>query len=106
MAVIETIKKEIRYKTGIIWQVGEQVKIEVMANKPTDTIMTNLTTGRTGLIPTRYLHRHFDGFIELTDNVISEAVMCDCQTIRGELIEPDGWDTDGMPSILLAMALI
>jgi hypothetical protein len=37
-----------------------------------------------------------------------EAAVCDsvCPSIGGETVEPDGWDSSGAPSWLLALGLI
>lgn len=46
-------------------------------------------------------------FISPTMDEIEDAV-CDsvCLSIGGETVEPDGWDSNGAPSWLLALGLI
>jgi len=53
-------------------------------------------------------------FVRITSAFISpsmdeiEDAVCDsvCPSIGGETVEPDGWDSEGSPSWLLALGLI
>jgi len=50
---------------------------------------------------------YFDGFVPVTNNVIEQACMdVTCQSLLGEEVEPDGHDSHGFPSILLAAGIV
>ena len=54
------------------------------------------------------LYKYFPEFIQVTDDLISTAMMDgEIPSLTGETeIEPDGHDSDGWPSILAACGLI
>lgn len=54
------------------------------------------------------LFRYFPEFIEVTPEAIDNAMMDgECPSMTGETgIEPDGYDSDGWPSILSAAGII
>lgn len=54
-----------------------------------------------------YLWKRFDGFQEFTREDLEGAVMdSTCPSLTGDTVEPDGWDSEGFPSILLACGIM
>jgi len=97
---------EIRFKDGTSWPVGEIVIVEVDRTNPRLAIIENYD-GETRKVQSVNLHKWFDDFISFGDDDI-EAAICDgiCPSLTGDQVEPDGWDSEGFPSILLAAGLI
>lgn len=59
--------------------------------------------------PTNSLGSIFYGFLKINDVVpfLKEAVEEGlCKTVKGNMVEPDGWDRQGFPSIILAEGMI
>lgn len=99
------VKKEIKWKDSMTFPVGAEVFVTV--KKETPTIASVRYNSVEKKMPTKYLYIHFEDFIEITYDVIEEAIMDGvCPSLIGQSVEPDGWDLYGFPSILLAMGLM
>ena len=57
-------------------------------------------------LPWKIAHKYFDEVIEITDEVICNAISDDCVTVLGDSIEPDGKDSEGYPSVLIAIGIM
>lgn len=56
---------------------------------------------------TEHLYVHFEEFVEVTMDMIQEAMMDgECLSMTGDTVEPDGWDSEGFPSILMAAGIM
>ena len=93
-------------KNGTRFSKGDLVEVTPPDEmKPWKTKITfngcNLT------INTLRLGRYFKGFDTFCPEDFEEAAMdCVAPSMTGERVEPDGWDSKGFPSILLAAGLI
>lgn len=100
------VSNPIRFKDGSEWTKGTPVIIEVKQDRPTRAILENLHTGEIKQVRSTSLNKWFDEFIEISQNDLELAVYdCECPSLLGDNVEPDGWDSEGMPSILLACGI-
>jgi hypothetical protein len=100
-----TLRKSITFKDGTIWEAGQDVIIEVKKESPSRAILC--LNGAPKTVRSASLHKWFDEFISFNMDDLEGAVMdCSCPSLTGVEIEPDGWDSDGFPSILLAAGVI
>ena len=100
------VKNSISFKDGTSWEPGTPVIIEVKQDRPTRAIIENLNTGESKQVRSTSLNKWFEEFQGFNMNDIEEAI-CDgvCPSLTGQDVEPDGWDSEGMPSILLAAGM-
>lgn len=101
------VKKSIIFKDGYLFPEGTDVIVSVEQDRPSVAILEEIATGIKKRVHSLNLHRYFNEFISCSMDEIEEAVTDgDCQSLTGESVEPDGWDSEGFPSILLAMSII
>lgn len=86
---------------------GELCTVEVDKRRPTVARLWAPSVGDFS-VQCRNLWRYFGEFLQVTDDMIEEAIMDgDCPSIYDfHEVEPDGWDPHGFPSILVAMGII
>jgi len=96
----------IKFKDGSAWTNGTPVIITVNQDRPTLAILENLNTGDIKKVHSYKLHIWFAEFQTISDEELQIAVFDGtCPSLTGENVEPDGWDSEGMPSILLACGI-
>ena len=100
----------IKFKDGTEWPAGTAVHIFVRRECPTMAILQKAVIADPATDVRRVrsisLFKWFDEFETYTMEDLEEAV-CDsiCPSLTGQSVEPDGWDADGFPSILLASGM-
>lgn len=102
--IIET-KKDIFLKSGKVIKKNSTVNVSVLKDKPWIAIVEkdNITCR----IKSASLHLLSNSFIEITESMLMDSIIDDCvPSLTGCYVEPDGWDPEGFPSILLAMGFI
>lgn len=101
------VDREIKLANGNAVPAGTMVNIFVEKKRPTFAEFFYQPVGAIR-ISCANLHNYFNDFINPTDEVLMEAVMDGvCPSIySGYDVEPDGWDEEGFPSVLLAMGLV
>lgn len=101
------VDREIKLANGATVPAGANVFIVVEKKRPTFASLFYKPVGDIR-INCANLHNYFNDFINPTDEVLMEAVMDGvCPSIySGYDVEPDGWDEEGFPSVLLAMGLV
>lgn len=106
--MITISRTQIRFKDGSVWEKGTMVEITV--NRMTPHIAQLALPGDETpprKVRSMNLYIWFDEFIEITEDVIQEAVMDGtCPSLLGDDVEPDGWDSAGFPSAMLAYGII
>ncbi len=104
------LKHSITFKDGETWKPGQTVIIEVNQDKPMVARLTSLINtdyGNYKKVRSTSLHRWFDEFISVTMDDLQESIFDgECPSLTGDSVEPDGWDSKGMPSILIAAGVI
>ena len=101
------VDRTIKLANGETVPAGVEVQIFVERKRPTFAKLYYSPVGDIR-INCANLWRYFDDFIKPTEDAITDA-LCDgvCPSIfQGVDIEPDGWDSDGFPSLLLALGMI
>jgi hypothetical protein len=100
-----TLRKSIAFKDGTVWEAGQDVIIEVKETAPMIAVLYR--DGMPKRVRSASLYKWFDEFISFGMDDLEGAVMdCSCPSLTGVEIEPDGWDSEGFPSILLAAGVI
>lgn len=95
----------LKFKSGEIWEVGTLVNVSVEEDRPFVAIVSK--NGDKKMIRSANLYHYFQGFIKYTEKDMEAGIMDGiCKSLTGARVEPDGWDSEGFPSILLANALI
>lgn len=98
---------EIKFKDGSSWPAGASIVLSVNRDKPTVTEAYNKATRETRKLMSIRLHRYFDEFLPVSMDELEIAMMDGiCDSLTGEQVEPDGWDRQGFPSMLLAAGLM
>lgn len=101
-----TVTKTVKFKSGKTLLPGKEIKVTVIS----DTIaeVTVLTDGDVYKVKMLDLYRFSDDFVKVTMDMVEEASMDSSMlSITGETgIEPDGHDSLGFPSILLAAGFL
>jgi len=100
-------RKEIRWFDGTSWSPGTEISVRADNKTPVFSFLTNVLTGQIKKIRTLHLCFYFAEFIPVSEDMLTEALMDgDCPSLTGQEVDPDGWDKEGFPSILLAAGLI
>jgi len=103
------LKRSITFKDGTTWKPGQTIIITVSEKRPTMAQMISHVNTDYGIyknVRSSQLYKWFDEFISFGMDDLEEAVCdCVCPSLTGDNVEPDGWDSNGMPSILLAAGL-
>jgi hypothetical protein len=100
-----TIKPVTLKKSGILIPENSPVFITVSEERPTKAKALFEEQKIIVFFDTVNLSRYFEGFIEVSIETLEDAVFDNCLSMTGEDIEPDGWDSQGFPSVLLAAGL-
>ncbi len=72
-----------------------------------DVLAEDGSIDKSFLIPSALLWKRFYGFQEFTQDDLQDTLFdSTCVSLTGDTVEPDGWDSEGFPSILLACGLM
>lgn len=101
------VENAIEFKDGSSWAIGTAVIVSVPSDAPRLAHLENIE-GEIRKVRSLNLYKWFPSdFPHFTEEDIMSALIDDiCPTLTGENVEPDGWDSEGFPSILLAAGLI
>lgn len=101
------VDRSIKLANDQIVPAGVEVHIIVERTRPTFAQLFYRPVGDIR-INCANLHHYFNDFIKPTEEIISEACFDGvCPSIFcGYDVEPDGFDEEGFPSVLLAMGMI
>jgi hypothetical protein len=98
------LKKEIKKKSGEVIPAGTSLHVYVERENPMVAWAENASFKVR--LPSASLQKYFDEFDEFGMDELEEAMFDGiCPSLTGESIEPDGWDSEGFPSILIASGL-
>ncbi len=109
--MITTLKKDTPLKNaGVVWLAGETIQVTTYETQgvkvPTYAWVENLDRGGKIACKMSQLHVLSSKFDPITEEAIAEAMMDSvCESMTGERVEPDGYDSKGFPSILMAVGL-
>jgi hypothetical protein len=97
------LSREMKLKDGTAHKVGSRACIRFEGTQA----VLNFGTGEFK-IKAKHLPTYFaDNFFMPTDEQLEEWVYDGvCESVRGETVEPDGFDSEGSPSWLVALGLI
>lgn len=102
-----TTIREIKFKNGEVWPVGTEVSISVEEERPSIAFLDTLTEAQPKRVRSTSLHLWFNEFVTITEEGVENAMFDgNCPSLTGEEVEPDGWDSEGFPSVLLALNII
>jgi hypothetical protein len=93
-------------KDGTTISKGTKVSVSFDQDRPHVARIT-LPSGKVVTTKAIRLMNFVTGFVRYTQHDVNNA-MCDdiCPSLRGYDVEPDGWDEEGSPSLLMALSLI
>ncbi len=98
-------EKEIKLKTGIL-PVGDITSVTVEKERPSVAILWSSSQNREIKVRSTRLHKWFPDFEAIEMGELEEAISDGvCTSLCGYNVEPDGWDSKGFPSKLLAAGL-
>ncbi len=102
------VEKEIKFKDGSSFPVGSDVLISINEHRPVAATIELINSGTQRIVRSANLQRYFPYHFPAFINADIEDAMADdvCVSLTGEIVEPDGWDSKGFPSILLAVGLM
>lgn len=102
----KALKKTLTLKDGTVFEKGTSFEISIKQEKPSVAVLSS-SSFREVQIKSSSLHKYFPGFvvpgIEFTDPDFDSCIV---PSLTGEMVEPDGWDEKGFPSILLSLGMI
>ena len=102
-----TSKNPITLKSGRVFPAGQNFNVLPSEDRPDFVAVCYPASGDSEFrIPYSKLPKYFNDFPPITEQEIEDAIMdfC-CPSISGESVEPDGHDSHGFPSWLLALGL-
>lgn len=101
------LKKDVTTKSGEVIPQGTECDITVERNRPTTAFLQIEGREKKIAVPCVGLCKLFNEFPEYHMSDI-EAAMEDgtCPSMTGDDVEPDGWDSEGFPSLLMAAGLM
>ena len=100
------LDRSIKFKDGSSWEAGTPVRITVKRDRATMAILTN-NKGEVRKVRRVNLSFWFNEFDTFTSDDLQEATFDGvCPSLTGASVEPDGWDSEGFPSLLLACGII
>ncbi len=103
------LKRLITFKDGQTWNPGQEIIITINHDRPTRAQLisqVNTDYGNYKTVRSANLYKWFDEFQSFNMDDIEEAIMDGaCPSLTGDMVEPDGWDSEGTPSILLACGM-
>lgn len=102
------VVKPIKFKDGTEWPAGTPVHVQAMRERPSMSIIKKTVVNDPAVDVRRVhsvnLYLWFAEFPMFTPEDVDAAMMADiCPSLTGESVEPDGWDSNGFPSLLLAV---
>lgn len=95
-----TTQKEIRLKDGVTLPVG--LPVEFIKTSPS-ICLVQCGDLRPGPARVRVTSAFQCPTLEELEGAVSDGV---CESVGGDSVEPDGWDSEGSPSWLLALGMI
>jgi len=106
--MIAIVQRQIRFKDGSIWEGGKEVNVTVDKRTPHIALLTpDNDEELPKRIHSKNLYMWFDEFIEITEDLLQQATFDGiCPSLLGDDVEPDGWDSEGFPSALMAYGII
>lgn len=99
--MISKLKTDLNLKDGTSYPKGTSVSISVPENQPTAALLK--IGSREIKIRSLSLSKYFRGFEKFDHSEVMESSI---PSLTGEMVEPDGWDCKGFPSMLLAAGMI
>ena len=101
------LKKSITFKDGSVWTDGTQVHVCVEHDRPMIAYRSQVEFPlEVKKVHSVNLYKWFDEFEQYSMSDIEEAVMDGrCPSLTGQDVEPDGWDSEDFPSLLLAAGM-
>lgn len=101
------LKNSITFKDGSVWIDGTQVYIYVKQDQPRTAYLSQVEFPLdVKKVHSVNLYKWFEEFEKYSMSDIEEAVMDGhCPSLTGQDVEPDGWDSEGFPSLLLAAGM-
>jgi len=108
------LKKEMKFKDGTSLPAGTEVSVAFTKDNPGVALITvaggvlSLYSDRTYRVRSSSLHKYLSGFTK-PPSVATMAKWGDdgvAKSVGGERVEPDGWDSDGTPSWMLALSVV
>ena len=101
------VKKSILLKSGKSLQVGQRAIVNIQKNKPHVAEVYIGEEFEKFTFKSADLQYFLEGFQEIVVEAVAPMVFCSVvPSLIGNDVEPDGWDSEQMPSILLALKLI
>ena len=104
------LRRSITFKDGETWTPGQTIIITVNPDRPTMAqLISHINTdyGNYKKVKSTHLYKWFNEFQQFTMDDLEEGLCdCSCMSLTGDQVEPDGWDSNGMPSILLAAGMM
>jgi hypothetical protein len=103
----QKLKKQMILKDGTTYAKGTMFEIKPPSeDKPSVAIIVD-PAGREIRVGSASLYKKFSGFENPTAAMSDpDFDSCVVPSLKGEMVEPDGWDENGWPSILLAIGMI
>lgn len=97
------LKKPLTLKDGSTYAKGTKVLVSVKEDRPSVALLQ--IGNREIKIRSASLYRYFKNFepMDMTDPDLMDSIV---PSLTGEMVEPDGWDEYGFPSVLLAAGMI
>jgi len=101
-------KKDITWKNGNLWKKGTEFVVSVNREKPWICEVETLEAGSTvKRLKTENLWHLSNEFVRITEDVLRDSVFDSIvPSMIDNPVEPDGWDSEGFPSVLLASMMI
>jgi len=104
------LKHSITFKDGSIWTPDQTIIITINQDRPTMAQLishVNTSYGNYKKVSSAHLYKWFNEFIKFNMDDLEEALRDgSCPSLTGDQVEPDGWDSNDMPSILLAAGIM
>jgi len=102
-----TARANISLKSGRTILQGEKCTVRWEDNQATVMIVQPASFDEPVRLRTTNAPRYFEEVEAISMEELEEAVHdCTCPSILGDSVEPDGWDSQGSPSWLMAMGMI
>lgn len=101
--MIYQAKKELKFKSGLVIPVGGHAEVKPVEGKPW---LASITYGiQFTMVRSLKLWKYFKGFKKPAANfgIYNDSAV---PSLTGEMVEPDGYDSKGWPSMLVAGGFI
>lgn len=97
--------KPIKLFNGAVIPEGTEMRVTVQRDKPAQGMIW--LGDQVAPIRSSRLWQYFDEFEEITEDKITIAMNHGaCLSLTGANVEPDGWDSFGFPSMLMALGVV